>query len=53
MFAHFLELHGSKFQTDRTMNSSTITDLLKKGMIALAISGGAAWVLWFAANLVR
>ncbi len=35
------------------MNAQTITDLLKKATIALIISGGAAWALWWAANLVR
>lgn len=35
------------------MNSQNFSDLLKKAIIALIISGGTAWALWWAANLVR
>ncbi len=35
------------------MDARSFTDLLKKAIIALIISGGTAWVLWWAANLVR
>jgi hypothetical protein len=35
------------------MNSSSTAELIKKAIIALVISGGAAWVLWYAASLVK
>jgi hypothetical protein len=34
------------------MNVQTLAELAKKGTIALFISGGAAFALWWAANLV-
>jgi hypothetical protein len=35
------------------MNAQSLTDLFKKAIVALIISGAAAWALWWAANMVR